>query len=58
MWYLVAIERALQARDFIVKMMTPQQIEEAQQKATTWLPKEKRSPLTSSPPSPSVHSTR
>jgi two-component system, NarL family, nitrate/nitrite response regulator NarL len=54
MWYLVAIERALQAREFIVKMMTPQQIEEAQQKATTWLPKGKRPPLDSS--SPPAHS--
>jgi DNA-binding NarL/FixJ family response regulator len=51
MWYLVATERALQARDFIVKMMTPQQIEEATQKATVWLPKEKRRPHSSVGPS-------
>jgi two-component system nitrate/nitrite response regulator NarL len=49
MWYLVAIERAQLAREFIMKMMTPQQIEEAKQKAAVWLPKGKRPPLASAP---------
>jgi DNA-binding NarL/FixJ family response regulator len=52
MWYLVAIERSLLAREFIIKMMTPQQIEEAKQKAAAWLPKGKRPPLASAPPEP------
>lgn len=51
MWYLVAIERATQAREYIMKMMTPQEIEEAKQKAAGWLPKGKRPPLASSPTS-------
>lgn len=56
-WYLVAIERVMLAREFIMKMMTPQQIEEAKQKAAVWLPKGKR-PLTSAPASPQPeHST-
>ena len=58
MWYLVAIERALLAREFIMKMMTPQEIEQAKQKAAGWLPKGKRAPLSSAPSSPkSVRST-
>jgi len=36
-WYLVATERALQAREFVTQRMTPQQIEEAKQKAGNWL---------------------
>ncbi len=43
MWYLVATERALQARAFFTKMLDPQQIEEAQQRAAAWLSKRKRS---------------
>jgi two-component system, NarL family, nitrate/nitrite response regulator NarL len=42
MWYLVATERALQAREFVTKMMTSEQIEEAQKKACTWLSKRNR----------------
>ena len=33
MWYLVALERASQARGLITKMLTPQQIEEAKREA-------------------------
>ncbi len=44
MWYAVATERAVQARDFIFKTLTPQQIEQAEQKAICWLPKGKRRP--------------
>jgi two-component system nitrate/nitrite response regulator NarL len=38
-WYLVATERAFQARGSITKTMTPEQIEEAKQKASIWLSK-------------------
>lgn len=38
-WYLVATERAFQARGSITKAMTAEQIEEAKQKASTWLSK-------------------
>ena len=44
MWYLVATERALQARSFLTKMMTPEQIDEAQQEASVWLSKLKHTP--------------
>jgi len=37
MWYLVAIECASNAKDFITRMMTPQQLEEAKRKADAWL---------------------
>ncbi len=42
MWYLVATERAFDARGSIAKLMTPQQIEEAKQKASVWLSKLKQ----------------
>jgi DNA-binding NarL/FixJ family response regulator len=38
-WYLVATERAFQARGSITKMLTAIQIEEAKQKASVWLSK-------------------
>jgi two-component system, NarL family, nitrate/nitrite response regulator NarL len=38
-WYLVATERAFQARGSITKMLTAIQIEEAKQKASIWLSK-------------------
>ncbi len=44
MWYLVATERALIARGIMTKVMTPEQIEEAQSKASVWLTKLKRPP--------------
>lgn len=39
MWYLVATERTLRARELITDMMTPQQVEEAKHKAAMWLPR-------------------
>jgi DNA-binding NarL/FixJ family response regulator len=39
LWYLVATERAFQARGSIAKAMTAEQIEEAKQKASEWLSK-------------------
>jgi two-component system nitrate/nitrite response regulator NarL len=36
-WYLIAMERASQARGLITKLMTAEQIEEAQQEANAWL---------------------
>lgn len=41
MWYLVATERALQARESFMRMMTAEQLEEARQKAAVWLSKQK-----------------
>jgi DNA-binding NarL/FixJ family response regulator len=38
-WYLVATERAFQARGSITKMLTAIQIDEAKQKASVWLSK-------------------
>jgi DNA-binding NarL/FixJ family response regulator len=38
-WYLVALERASQARSLLTKMLTPQQIEEAQKEASAKLSK-------------------
>ncbi len=47
MWYLVATERALHARVFMTKLMSPEQIEEAKHKATVWLSKMKKNAGTS-----------
>jgi DNA-binding NarL/FixJ family response regulator len=44
MWYLVATERTLQARSFLTKMMTLEQIDEAQERASIWLSKLKHTP--------------
>ena len=41
-WYLVATERAFQARGSMTKAMTAEQIEEAKQKASVWLSKLKQ----------------
>lgn len=41
MWYLIATERALQARESFMRMMTTEQLEEARQKAAAWLSKQK-----------------
>jgi DNA-binding NarL/FixJ family response regulator len=57
MWYLVATERALQAREFLTKMMTPEQIEEAQQKANIWLSKLKHIPPALAGSASPVHRT-
>ncbi len=43
MWYLVATERALLARGLITKLLTPEQIEEATQKASVRLSRLQRS---------------
>lgn len=50
MWYLIATERALMARGFITKMMTPEQIEEAKHKASIWLSKHKKNSTSSADP--------
>ncbi|MGO9085578.1 MAG: LuxR C-terminal-related transcriptional regulator [Candidatus Sulfotelmatobacter sp.] len=50
MWYLVATERALQARTFLTKMMTPEQIDQAQQGASVWLSRLKHTPPALSDP--------
>ncbi|SPF40153.1 hypothetical protein SBA1_30004 [Candidatus Sulfotelmatobacter kueseliae] len=42
MWYLVAMERASQARGLLTKVMTPQQIDEAQQNASLRLARMKQ----------------
>ena len=49
MWYLVATERALMNRGFVTKLLTPEQIDEAKRRASTWLAKFNRS---SSPKGP------
>jgi two-component system, NarL family, nitrate/nitrite response regulator NarL len=50
MWYLVATERALQTQEFVTKMMTPEQIDEARQKANLWLSKKRPGSASSSLP--------
>ena len=41
-WYLIASERTSQARALVTRMLTPKQIEEAQQRATEWLARAKQ----------------
>ena len=53
MWYLIATESAMQARGFITKMLTVDQIEEAKHKASSWLARRKQKPSASAPKSPS-----
>jgi DNA-binding NarL/FixJ family response regulator len=48
MWYLIATECALQARGFITKMLTVEQIEEAKRKASVWLASRKQKSASSS----------
>jgi two-component system, NarL family, nitrate/nitrite response regulator NarL len=48
MWYLVATERTSQARALITRLLTTQQIDEAQQKATVWLARMKQGSASSS----------
>jgi len=43
MWYLVAIERAGKAKDFITSLLTPEQLEESRRKAADWAPMQKKS---------------
>jgi two-component system, NarL family, nitrate/nitrite response regulator NarL len=40
-WHLIAMERALQSQESLTKTMTPEQIEEAKQKARLWLSKKR-----------------
>jgi DNA-binding NarL/FixJ family response regulator len=54
MWYLVATERALQARSFLTKMMTPEQVDEAQERASIWLSKLKHTPPAMADPARSI----
>jgi len=49
-WYLIATERALQARGIVTRMLTPKQLDEAKEKAGIWLSKRKQ-------PSPSWRSS-
>jgi len=37
MWYLIALERASQGRKHITEMLTAEQLDEAQEKASAWL---------------------
>ena len=37
MWYLIASERVSQARSLVTEMLTPQEMNEAQQRARAWL---------------------
>lgn len=57
MWYLIATECAMQARGFITKMLTLEQIEEAKRKASFWLAKRKQKPPASTQSAPSQHSS-
>ena len=58
-WYLIATECAMQARGFITKMLTAEQIEEAKRKASSWLArrKKKSAPASASLPSKQPSST-
>jgi two-component system, NarL family, nitrate/nitrite response regulator NarL len=50
MWYLVAIERAGKAKDFITNLLTPSQLEESRRKAAAWSPMQKQSDSSSEKP--------
>jgi TPR repeat protein len=45
MWYLIAMERASQAKGVIAKVMTAAQIDEARRGASAWLSRLERTPL-------------
>jgi DNA-binding CsgD family transcriptional regulator len=45
MWYLVSAQRATQIRRLITRLMTAEQINEAQRRADTWLARLKGSPI-------------
>jgi two-component system, NarL family, nitrate/nitrite response regulator NarL len=49
MWYLISTERSLQAQEFVTKMMTPEQIDEAKNKARSWLSKKRPASSSSNP---------
>lgn len=50
MWYLIAIERAGKAKDFITSLLTPEQLEESRRKAAAWAPMKKHSNSSSEKP--------
>jgi DNA-binding NarL/FixJ family response regulator len=52
MWYLIATECAMQARGFITKMLTVEQMEEAKRKASVWLASRKQKSAASSNAAP------
>jgi two-component system, NarL family, nitrate/nitrite response regulator NarL len=56
MWYLVAMERASQAKGLMTKMMTAKQIDEARREAGAWLSRlERTSPVApQDPPGPRI----
>jgi two-component system, NarL family, nitrate/nitrite response regulator NarL len=45
MWYLISLQRASQIRGLITRIMTPEQISLAEQKAEAWLARLKASPI-------------
>jgi two-component system, NarL family, nitrate/nitrite response regulator NarL len=45
MWYLVSVQRASQICGLITRIMTPEQVTEAEQKAEAWLARLKGSPI-------------
>jgi len=45
MWYMVSAHRASQIQGLINRMMTTEQVEEAQQRAEAWLSRLKGSPI-------------
>jgi len=57
MWYLLASERTRQARELVKMLLTPEQIEEAQRKAATWIPSRSSTPAASIPSAPSAYFT-
>jgi two-component system, NarL family, nitrate/nitrite response regulator NarL len=56
MWYLIATESATQARGFITRMLSVEQIEEAKRRASIWLAKRKHKPPSSANSGPSNQS--
>lgn len=55
MWYLVSVQRAAQVRGLITRIMTPEQVHLAEQKAAAWLARLKGSPIDLSAPQASPH---
>ncbi|HUO25042.1 MAG TPA: response regulator transcription factor [Candidatus Aquilonibacter sp.] len=45
MWYMVSVQRASQIRALITRIMTPDQVHEAEQRAEAWLARLKGSPI-------------
>ena len=55
MWYLIATERALQLRALLTRTLTTQQIEEAQEKASSWLASARTAPVSGMEATASPH---